>query len=261
MGSSKTAPWVLGTAFAAVLILIGAWLLVISPKMASASDKREQAQSEQARIDQVQIQLVGLKHDFENIGVFRGKLKDLQVQIPTDEELSTLVRQLSTIATETGVALTSVAPNSPTAVVQAGSAAPAAGTATTDSASAAGTPSETTPQTGQTAGAQAVRGFYAIPIDIIVVGSYANTVKFLAKLQTGSPRLVLVSELHATSQKAAGAQAGLPALADGDLQLTFTAYAFSLVDSLQPSAQPTQPATPAPLPVPAAQPNPFVPLH
>jgi len=34
MGSSKTAPWVLGTAFAAVLILIGAWLLVISPKMA-----------------------------------------------------------------------------------------------------------------------------------------------------------------------------------------------------------------------------------
>ena len=85
MGSSKTAPWVLGTAFAAVLILIGSWLLVISPKMASASDKREQAQSEQARIDQVQIQLVGLEHDFENIGVFRGKLKDLQVQIPTDE--------------------------------------------------------------------------------------------------------------------------------------------------------------------------------
>jgi Tfp pilus assembly protein PilO len=251
MGPSKSTPWVLGTAFAAVALLIGAWLLAISPKLAAASDERDQTQAEQARFDQLQIQLAGLKRDSQNIGTFQDELTGLQVQIPGDEELSTLIRQLSTIATETSVVVTSVSPSSPTPVV--GAVAPAVGTATTDSATAPQPKSDTA---AQAAGTQALRGLYAIPLDVVVVGTYENTVNFLDKLQTGNPRLILVSRLAALRQEAVGANGGLPALASGDLQLTFTAYAFAMPDPRKPVAAPT----PAPLPVPAGQPNPFLPL-
>ena len=248
MGTSKTAPWVFGTAIFAVLILIGAWFLAISPKLSAASDEREQTTAQQARVDQLTVLLDGLKHDFENIESFRTQLKDLQVQIPSDQQLSTLNRQLSTIATETSMVVTSFAPSSPVEVVTPGAAA--AGTVTTDGA----TPAE---PTGQTATTQAVKGFYAIPIDVVVVGTYPNMVAFLDKLQTGNPRLILVSQLAAVSQKDTAAKGGIPALAKGDLELTFTAYAFAMPDPRQPVVAPT----PAPLPVPGAQPNPFAPLQ
>ena len=243
MGTSKTAPWVFGTAIFGVLILIGAWFLAISPKLSAASDEREQTTAQQARVDQLTVLLDGLKHDFENIESFRTQLKDLQVQIPSDQQLSTLNRQLSTIATETSMVVTSFAPSSPVEVVNPGAAA--AGTVTTDGA--------TTPA-GQTATTQAAKGFYAIPVDVVVVGTYPNMVAFLDKLQTGNPRLILVSQLAAVSQKDTAAKGGIPALAKGDLELTFTAYAFAMPDPRQPVVAPT----PAPLPVPAAQPNPFL---
>ena len=240
MGTSKTAPWVFGTAILAVLMLIGAWFLAISPKLSAAADESDQTQAQQARVDQLQIQLAGLKHDFENIESFRTQLQDLQVQIPSDQQLSTLLRQVTTIATETSIVLTSVTASSPAAVV---------GTASADSATAA-TPAPATP-------APAAAGFYAIPIEVVVVGTYPNIVTFLDKMQTGNPRLILVSRIDLVRQEVTGAQGGVPALAAGDIQLTFTAYAFAMPDPRQPVVAPT----PAPLPVPAAQPNPFLPLH
>jgi Tfp pilus assembly protein PilO len=248
MGTSKTAPWVFGTAIVAVLILIGAWFLAISPKLSAAADESDQTTAQQARVDQLTVLLAGLKHDFENIESFRTQLSDLQVQIPSDQQLSTLNRQLSTIATETGMVVTSFAPSSPVEVVNPGAAA--AGTVTTDGATPAA-------PTAQTATTQAAKGFYAIPFDVIVVGTYPNMVAFLDKLQTGNPRLILVSQLAAVSQKDTAAKGGIPALAKGDLELTFTAYAFTMPDPRQPVVAPT----PAPLPVPAAQPNPFMPLQ
>ena len=243
MGTSKTAPWVFGTAILAVLMLIGAWFLAISPKLSAAADESDQTQAQQARVDQLQIQLAGLKHDFENIADLRTQLQDLQVQIPSDQQLSTLLRQVSTIATETSIVLTSVTASSPAAV---------AGTASADSATAAAP--APAPATAPAAPAQAVTGFYAIPIEVVVVGTYPNMVTFLDKLQTGNPRLILVSRIDLVSQQVTGAQGGVPALAAGDIQLTFTAYAFAMPDPRQPVVAPT----PAPLPVPAAQPNPFL---
>jgi hypothetical protein len=245
MGTSKTTPWVLGAAIGAVVILLGAWFLAISPKMAAASDERDQAQVQKSRVDQLQIQLASLKHDFENIGDLRTQLGDLQVQIPSDEQLSTLLRQVNAIATETSMVVTSVTASSPTEVVGTGS--PAASKVTTDGASA----------TQPTATTQAVTGFYAISTEIVVVGTYPNTVAFLDKLQTGNPRLVLVSRIDMVSQQVTGAQGGVPALAAGDIELTFTAYAFAMPDLRHPVVAPT----PVPLPVPAAQPNPFLPLR
>jgi Tfp pilus assembly protein PilO len=250
MGTSKTAPWVFGTAILAVLMLIGAWFLAISPKLSAAADESDQTQAQQARVDQLQIELAGLKHDFENIESFRTQLQDLQVQIPSDQQLSTLHRQVTTIATETSIVLTSVTASSPVAVV---------GTASADSATAAAPAAAPAPApaTAPAAPAQAVTGFYAIPIEVVAVGTYPNMVTFLDKLQTGNPRLILVSRIDLVSQKVTGAQGGVPALAAGDLQLTFTAYAFTMPDPRQPVVAPT----PAPLPVPAAQPNPFLPLQ
>jgi len=246
MGTSKTAPWVFGTAILAVLMLIGAWFLAISPKLSAAADESDQTQAQQARVDQLQIQLAGLKHDFENIESFRTQLQDLQVQIPSDQQLSTLLRQVSTIATETSIVLTSVTASSPAAVV---------GSAPVSSATAAAP--APAPATAPAAPAQAVTGFYAIPIEVVVVGTYPNMVTFLDKLQTGNPRLILVSRIGMISQQVTGAQGGVPALAAGDIQLTFTAYVFAMPDPRQPVVAPT----PAPLPEPGAQPNPFLPLQ
>ena len=143
MSRSKATSWVVGTAVLGVLILAGAWFLLVSPRMESAADLRFQAESEAARADQLEIQLLGLKADAENIETFRTELAQLRVQMPAATELASLTRQLNDVAQQAGVFVSGVSPNTASAVEAP--AAPVAapvetteGTAGADGANASG---------------------------------------------------------------------------------------------------------------------------
>lgn len=266
MGRPKSAPWIVGAVVVAFLAMAGAWFLAIAPRLDSAASMTDEASSELARVDQLEIQLAGLERDAANLADFRTELEGLREQVPADVELSELTRELQALATESGVQILSVTPATPTELVPAEEPAPPpveatdgttdgtdAGSATVDGTGGSEATTPTTP-----AAAQGVDGLYVVPLEIGTLGGYEETLAFLTRLQTGGTRLVLVSRITATSQEESGAEGGRPAVAAGDLELRFTAYVFVLTES-DADVVDEEPVDPEPAP--SGGPNPFEPLH
>ena len=248
MSRSRTAPWVAGAVVVAVFIMVAGWFLAISPRMVSTADTRDRTAAQQARINQLDVQLAGLKRDFANIEEFRTELADLRVQIPNAVELSELTRQLADLAQQSQVFVVALNPSTPLQVVPV-------------------TPVVTTPvapadAAGTAAAAPVVmEGFYAVPFEVIVLGGYTQTTDFIARLQTQNPRLLVVTGLMFSALGEAGAQAGRPAVAAGDLETSIKAYAYVLLDAAGTVTGEVSPDATAPdvLPTPAVPRNPFAP--
>lgn len=265
MGGAKRTTWIGGAVFVALVMLAASWFLAISPKLTAAADVRAQAEQVRGQNELLELQLVQLKADFEKLDEYKAELATVQGQIPPQEELAEYLRQLDTIAQAHGVTLTSITPSLPEAVVLAGATAPAA---TTD----AGTSTEGTDSTESTAegtdtvaaaptGLAAPTGFTSIPVQLILVGTYDNTVAFMSDLQNATTRLFLVSSLQGTSQEDGDATAGKPATAQGDLELTVSGFLYVLPDALGAATAAVDPAAPAPtLPGAVGGKNPFVPI-
>ena len=101
----------------------------------------------------------------------------------------------------------------------------------------------------------------AIPTSIRVLGTYDQVRTFLGTVQTGLPRIFLVTGLDGSAQKAAEASAGRPATAAGDLELNITGYLWALPDTtaVDASAGGTTDGE-APAPMPQGSRNPCAPL-
>src|SRR5690606_27883804 len=123
-----------------------------------------------------------------------------------------LTRQVFDLATQSQVFVVALNPGVPTAIVppvpEPTDPQPADGAEDTEAASpapaddsAAGTNAATPPPAEPT-----LQGFYAVPMELTVQGSFDKTVSFLGLLQTANPRLVLVSSLSVTGQEARGAE-------------------------------------------------------
>lgn len=262
MGGARKSPWVIGTALLAVLLLAGAWFLLISPSLDEAASNRAQAQTEQDRIDLLKAQLASLQADFERIDDFRDELAELRGQVPGAVEISELTRQIDSLAARAGISVLNVSATSPTLVsvvdpaaqVQAEEAAAAAAdTAAVDELA------EPTTDAAAAAPPAPATEYYAVPVNLVTYGDYQNTLSFIDALQTENPRLVLVTDLHATRVAAAGSTGGRPAVQDGALETRLSAYVI-VVPTAGPEADETEVEGDAPpLPVPAGQPNPFIP--
>jgi len=272
MGRSKTAAWIAGTVVVAFVIVACGWFFAISPLLESTADMQTQTASERSRVDPLEIQLAGLAQDFRNIKTFREELSALQVEVPAQPSLADLTRRLNTLAAESGVVITSLAPTTPIMVTPPVVAAPPAeppaeGSASEDPVGAAGDAAGTVEGDAAVAAgdsasapaAAAVTALYAIPIEIVTLGGYDQTLTFISKLQGVDARLVLVNHVMATAQDEMGATGGRPALAKGDLEMRLGTFVFVLVSPEVPTDGEV-PAEPEPLPVPAGQRNPFVPL-
>lgn len=259
MARSKVTTWVLGTAFLAVLMLVAAWFFAISPRMESAAELRSQAQSEQAHADQLRIQLAGLKADAENIEAFRQELAALRTQLPAAAELANLTRQINDLSLQSGLFISGLVPGVPAAVVPPVAPAPPAAETPEATDEAAGEDSETTDEPAVPVAdplVAATQGLYSIPLQITVVGGYPQTLDFINRLQTANPRLVLVTTFVATAQEAAAAEGGRPAVNPGDLETVISCFVYALVDPAVPTT-PVADTEQPPLPVPAADSNPF----
>jgi hypothetical protein len=253
MGSSKTVPWIVGTVVVALLIVAGAWLLAISPRMASAAETQDQVTAAQARMDQLGIQLAGLERDFRNIDDLRAELDELQIEIPSEIHISDLTRELSDLAQQSRIFVLAVSPGVPVSVVPV-AAAPAA----TVEPAAENTADVATEPT--TPAAVTIDGFYAVPFEIVVLGPYPQTVDFITSLQTQSSRLLVVTGISSTAQEAAGAQSGRPAVVAGDIETSIKGYAYVLVDGSGAVPTEEEAADPEEMPAPAAPDNPFAPV-
>ncbi|MGY4642602.1 hypothetical protein [Cellulomonas sp. URHB0016] len=261
MTGTKAGPWITGTVFAALVILIAAWFLGVSPQLSAAADNKEQAQAQTDANLQLESKIAVLATQFAKLDEYKAQLAAARLQIPTDAQLAAYQRELNQIASAHEVVIVNLSVNSSTEIKVA---APAAAAPVEGDAAAGGdAAAEPDPAAAADAAAAAsldVPGFYEVPVSLEVIGTYQNVLAFVQDAQAGTTRLLMVTGVNGASQGAAEASGGRPATAPGDLDVVLSGSLFALADQ---SAAPVavDPAAPkAPLPVPPGDKNPMVPL-
>jgi Tfp pilus assembly protein PilO len=234
--SSRT--WIAATSALLALVVVAAWLLLISPLRAEAAQHRAQAAGPQAANDLVLAHTAELQRQYAGLPDEQLQLDALRAAMPADADLSSLVRGLQSLADSSGVTLMAITPS--TAVVPpAGSAAAATGPSVT----------------------------VHVPVEVQVVGSFAKAQLFLRGVQTELPRAFLVEQVDVAAEKPKDADAGKPATENGDVTMTVTGSVFVLraagdLNSAATSAGAAAAgaaATPAPAAAPASATTPTTP--
>jgi type IV pilus assembly protein PilO len=212
--SSSNRTWTAGTAVVSILLVLAAWFLLIGPKRGDAASLKQQRESQLAANNQLKLDIAQLKAQSASLPAKQAELAVIQRQLPNNPQLPTLIRSLSTIATQAGLQLTSIAPGAPTELASA----------TTGSASAS---AGTTPS-----------GVLSIPVTIVSTGTYAENELFLQKVQMSMTRALLVSGLSLAPAAPAGQSSSSTnsTAADGSsLALTITGSVFVLPTTPTPA--------------------------
>jgi Tfp pilus assembly protein PilO len=264
MGRSKTAAWVAGTLVLALVLVAGAWFLLIQPLMTETTEMQDQAEAEWLRVDQLEITLAGLKRDFENIDELRAELAGLEAQLPGSIEITDVVRQLNAQATEAGIIITGSATTTAVDVTPA-EEAPAAPPADGETTDEGGDTSDDGAIADSAGGAAApppttTAYLYAVPIELTTLGSYEGTLAFLERLQE-SERIVVVGKVQMTALDPAPAEGGRPAVLAGFVESRLTTWVFVLLspDGGVEVVEPPEGDDTPQLPAPSGEKNPFLP--
>ena len=199
---NQTRAWSFGAAVVAVLLVIAAWFVAISPQRSEAADLRDQTTAQQQSNEQLKLKTKQLQAQFASLPERQAQLAEIKQQLPDNPALPALIRDLSSHASTAGVALVSVSPGDP---VPATPAAPGAG-------------STATARGGQ---------LLSIPTEVVASGSYADLTLYLQRLQTQMRRAFLIEgiELAPLTDKTT----------KGPLSMKLTGQIFVL-DSAAPAA-------------------------
>jgi Tfp pilus assembly protein PilO len=238
MKAPKATPWVAGTALVAILILAAAWMLGVSPQLDKANVARADTQAAEAQNIVHAQRLAELKEQAEHLDEYKAELAAIQLQVPAEDGLPKLLREIDSAATQAGVFIVMSHPGTAEVFVSAQAAAePVVVDAPTENSDEEAEANETaeaatdavvTPTAAPVAG---VPGLHAIPFDITVLGTYDNTVRFVGLVQEAFQRLFLVTEFTITGQAAAPAGGGKPEVAEGDAEFLLMGYVYVLQDS------------------------------
>jgi len=244
MGRSKTSTWVLGTVVVALLMLVAAWFLLVSPVLTTAGQTRDAAADVEAENVAARDRITTLKAQFAELDQHKADLAELQKQVPTTGDLAAYLRQVDEQAVAHQVAVTGLTPSTPELFAPVGgsaAAAPATDAAATDGTATDGTATDGTAPaadgatTGATAttttpaaGVAAPPGMVDVPITMTAVGSYSNVLAWIQAMQEQTDRLLLVTTVSGSALEEAAAGGGKPATTVGDIELTLTGYLYVL---------------------------------
>ena len=176
---SRIQQWVAGTVVALLLIVAAGWFLAISPQKHKASSLGAQSAAQEQTNSGLRTKLSVLTAQMSTVPSEEAAVAAVTRKIPNDPAMPDYVRALTTIASQTGVELVSIAPSVPSPVTVAAARVPAAASATpsasTDAAAAA-------PSTAAAPAAPDV-SLQAIPVGLTVQGGYFQIQQFTAALQ------------------------------------------------------------------------------
>jgi type IV pilus assembly protein PilO len=203
---SNTRPWILGAAALSVLLAVAGWFLLISPERSKAADLQSQRTAQVARNQQLQLDIAQLKAANESLPAKQAELAKIKQQLPSNPALPAFIRGLTTIAGQSGAGLTSVSPGQPISLA-----------AQSTTAGAAAAPA----------------GLVALPVTVVVDGSYAQSELFLQKLQTAMTRAFLVQKLNIAALDTASLSNNTPPTPSGNLlRTTIYGQIFVLQDQV-----------------------------
>jgi Tfp pilus assembly protein PilO len=174
--------WAAGTAVALVVIVAAGWFLAIAPQKHKASNLGSQSTSQEQANSGLRVKLAELTAQMSAVPSEEAAVAAVTQKIPGDPEMPAYVRELTTIAGQTGVELVSIAPSVPTPVTVAVATVPAA----TASASAP------TDEAAAAPAAPAV-SLQSIPVALTVDGGYFQVQQFTAALQRLARSTVVTS--------------------------------------------------------------------
>ncbi len=272
MGNSKKSTWIGGTAFIAVVLMAMAWFLLVSPVLSQADETKAQTEQTEQQNVVLRQKVDELKADFAHLEEYKAELAGLQKGIPTTVQLSSYLRQLNDVAAAYGVVVTQLTPSNPQAITLATpvgtNPADASGGVSTEAPASDPTPSpspsagagDATAEPAQPAAPAVPAGMSAVPVSVIVMGTYQNTLAFLDGLQK-TERLFLVGGMNAQAQEENAQQDGRPATELADLELTVDGFIWVLPDGTLGAAPVGEGEEEPPLPTPGSDRNPFYPIE
>ena len=188
---TRTSRWALGTAVLCLILLVVAWLLLISPRRSQAADLSDQEQTTLQQNSQLQTRIEELKAQSAQLATYRSQLSGILQQLPPTAQMPQLVRDLSSLAEASGVSLDTVTPSGATTL--------------------------TVPGTSGGASTAKPTGVVQIPMALIVHGDYFQTMAFLQKLQTQLTRAFLITGAAVAPGSSGGS---------GQIQLSLTGAVF-----------------------------------
>jgi Tfp pilus assembly protein PilO len=231
---SRTSRWSLATLLVSLLTLVAAWFLLVGPQLAEAATLRAEDLSTQQNNDLLEIKISQLEAQAATLESARKDLAAVLQQMPAELDMQRLVRDLNSVAEDTGVDLQGVTPaaEEPVASASSGSgtapgaagAAGASGAAdSTGSADAAGAGDATgSGSSAKSSGTSTGNGtsVVAIPVSLVVQGDYFQIVAFVQKVQTQLSRAVLISGIDIGEADGDSS--------DGEVKVTLSARVFVL---------------------------------
>jgi hypothetical protein len=195
--SQRERAWLLGTAVAAVLLVLIGYFAFISPERGKTKDVQSQVADAQTQNITLSSRVSSLAIQYKKLDKYQADLAKARQALPSTSGLTDFLSTLQTIGTATH-ADSSLTVGTPT-----------------DVTSLSGT---TSGSTGGTAAAVGSAHIYALPITAQVSGTVAALNAFLTQLQSVQPRAVLISQITETSPAAGATGAGTT------LQLTMKAF-------------------------------------
>lgn len=221
MLGSRISRWTAGTLALCVLLLVGFWFVLVGPRRADAAELRDQRDKTIASNDTLKLEIAQLKSQAAALPQRQADLAKIKREFPPQVQLPKLIRDLDTMATQTGVTLESLTPGSPTAVTNTGTAAAAGGT---------------TAAKGQAAQGQA--GLLKVAVTIRVTGDYFQVATFVKRLQQMDRATLLTgTQIVQAQTEDSGA---------GNVSATLVGEIFVLPDSEAAAASVAGPGASAP---------------
>lgn len=231
----KLRQWVALTLVAALVVLTGGWLLLVSPQRTQAAELRDQAAVQQSTNAQLATQLEVLRAKAEGLPRQEADLAEIAARIPDGPDLPHLLRALAAAGRSAGAEVVAVTPGAPQPVVPPAPAAPA------PAAPAPAAPAAAAP--APAAAPVPAPGLSEISLAIEVAGDFHEIEQFVAELED-LPRALRITALSLAPGASPTDEQGSTALEDGrSLRASITGSVF--VDAA--AAAPAAPAPPVPV--------------
>lgn len=194
--------WIGGAVVVALVLAAVSWLMLIHPKLASASDLRSQTRDNDFQNTLTEGKNARLARQSKDMSGLQDSLVKAVDALPPNSGLPSFTRELSAFAADASVDLVSVNVGAVSQVSATGTSSGAPSAAATpapaaSSSSSATTPSTTTPGTASSPAAVAT-GPYSIAITVQSSGPLVRQLGFLKALEEG-PRGVQVTSTQLTT--------------------------------------------------------------
>jgi Tfp pilus assembly protein PilO len=260
--STRASAWYMGTVLAVVVILGGSWIGYSSGQFAEATRLQEETDQAAHQNALLQARVQALQADYAKLDDYKAEIADLRVGIPSEIQLSELVRDIHKLAERFDVLVENIQPVAPSVIVP--TPPPAAepvedageNAASTEGGESSPTPAPTSTGTQEDQEA-VIEGFAGVPIMFTAIGDALDVAGWIEAVQTDLDRLFLVTTIREERLDESGPSGALPEILEGYVRVDLSGYVFVLADPLAEEDEETAEGT---LPRPTDR-NPFLPIE